>query len=166
MIKEWKDAVGYEGLYQVSNFGDVRSLPRNGTVNFIRDKKQMTDKDGYKIVKLRKNNIPKMIKVHRLVAFAFLEKIEGKNIIDHINSVKDDNKVSNLRWVTNRENIMFGNLKKPAIKVIQMQNDVIKNVFDSLKEAERVTGFSCYKISKNLIPGFNFILESSTTRKH
>lgn len=165
MIKEWKDVVGYEGLYQVSNFGDVISLPRNGTVKYIKEKAQQTDKDGYKIVKLRKNNHPKMVKVHRLVALAFIEKECGKDIVDHINRIKHDNRVNNLRWVTNRENVMFGKLSRPAIKVTQIKNCEIINVFDSLNSAELLTGFSRYKITKNSIPGFKFVLESSTTRE-
>ena len=53
----WKDIVGYEGLYQVSNLGRIKSLPRNGTIKQIREKKQKYDKHGYKCVDLYKNTL-------------------------------------------------------------------------------------------------------------
>lgn len=165
MIIKWKDVPGYEGLYQVSEEGQVRSLPRNGTVNYIKDKAQMTDKDGYKVVKLRKNNKPKMVKVHRLVALAFIERIDKKNIVDHINGLRSDNRVDNLRWVTARENVLFGKMSRPAIKVTQIKDGKVIGVFDSLNLAEKITGISSYKISKNSAKEFDFILESSTTRE-
>ena len=152
----WKDVVGYENLYQVSNTGKVRSLPRNGTIKKIRIKSQMTDKDGYKIVKLRKNNNPKMKKVHRLVAEAFLEKVERKDIVDHINSIKDDNRVENLRWVSNRENVLYGKTKFKG--VLQLKDGRIIDCFLSLREAERETAISRYKIKNNLSDKFEFIV--------
>lgn len=95
----WKDIKGYEGLYQVSNLGNVKSI-------FYRNQilKQTTDRYGYKIIYLYKNKIRKTFKVHRLVATMFIDNPENKAFIDHINTVKNDNRVENLRWVTASEN--------------------------------------------------------------
>lgn len=116
MEEIWKDAVGWEGYYQISNMGRVRSIDRiikitghgyrkiKGRILITRH-----DKDGYLVVNLRcaARNMDKMCKCHRLVAEAFIPKIEGKDSIDHINSIRDDNRVENLRWCTNKENINF-----------------------------------------------------------
>ena len=143
----WKDVVGYENKYQVSSIGEIRSLPRNGTKKEIVIKAQMTDKDGYKIVKLRKNNNPKMVKVHRIVAEAFLLN-RNANIVDHINGIRDDNRFENLRWVTNFENVKFGKCGKDFIKVKFEENGIIRN-FESLRQAEKETGISRYIIKKD-----------------
>lgn len=105
MVEVWKDIIGYEGKYQVSNLGRIKSLPRNTKNQFAYKeiiKKQMTDKDGYAIVGLDK----KMYKVHRLVANAFIPKISGKEIINHKDGNKQNNIVDNLEWCTNQENII------------------------------------------------------------
>ena len=122
----WKDIPGYENKYQVSNKGEVRSLPRNGTKKEIVIKKQFLDKDGYCIVKLRNNNCPKMKKVHRLVAETFLKNENNLNIIDHINGVRNDNRIENLRWVTVRENVKYGKCRENFIKVTFEENGIKK----------------------------------------
>jgi hypothetical protein len=98
----WKDVEGYEGLYQVSNFGRVKSLPRPKAKNGI----MITGADtrGYARVSLYKNSAKKTVKVHRLVAAAFFEKVAGKEAINHIDGVKTNNHIDNLEWVTNSEN--------------------------------------------------------------
>ena len=106
MEEIWKDIEGYEG-YQVSNFGRVRSLDRyNGRGYWIKGciLKPIMDKKGYLTVGLSKNNQRKAFKVHRLVALHFIPNIENKPEIDHINTIKTDNRVENLRWVTPKEN--------------------------------------------------------------
>ena len=107
----WKSIIGYEGLYEVSNMGRIRSLERdmvckNGKVRHYKENilKPYKDIYGYFNVYLRKNNKQRIYRVHRLVAIAFIPNIENKPYIDHINTIKIDNRVENLRWVTPKEN--------------------------------------------------------------
>ena len=99
----WKDIKDYEGIYQVSNLGNIKSLNNNKT------KKEKILKlvkcNGYLRVNLYKNNSHKNYAVHRLVAEAFIPNPNNKPFIDHINTIKDDNRAENLRWVTHKENM-------------------------------------------------------------
>ncbi len=113
MEKEiWKDIPEYEGIYQVSNLGRIKSLSRAiNCFNGVRIKKEsirvlMTDKDGYYRVDLNKNGKQKHRYVHGIVAEVFLnhKRINQKIVIDHINDIKTDNRVENLQIVTNRFN--------------------------------------------------------------
>lgn len=99
----WKDVEGYKGKYQVSNMGRVKSL------NYLRTGKERIlspgkNGKGYLFVILWKNNKQKKLFVHRLVALAFIENPENKKQIDHINTIRTDNRVCNLRWCTAKEN--------------------------------------------------------------
>lgn len=115
MEEIWKDINGYEGHYQVSNFGNVRSFyqpSRNfkGSERYniperIRYRKLTIAKEGYVRVQLRINNKPRAIYVHRLVSMAFIPNTEGKPFVNHINGIKTDNRVSNLEWCTFQENM-------------------------------------------------------------
>lgn len=100
--EEWKPVVGYEGLYEVSSYGKVRSL------NFRRTKKcselAQFNSGGYKMVHLTKNGIMASPKVHRLVAQAFIPNPENKPEVNHENGDKTKNTVDNLSWVTRGEN--------------------------------------------------------------
>lgn len=110
MAEEWRDIEGYEGLYQVSNLGRVRSLDRI-VVNSSGHKRTVqgvvlraTFNTNYYNVSLCKDGKVRKKNVHRLVAEAFLEKIDGKNVVDHINADVSDNRAENLQWVTTAEN--------------------------------------------------------------
>ena len=115
----WKDVIGYEGLYQVSNLGNVKSLPKeqrctNGyRVTKEKILKQSIDGRGYFNVVLYKNRVAKTRKIHQLVAVAFLNHTPCgfKLVVDHINDVKTDNRLENLQVVTTRFNC-----KKTQIK--------------------------------------------------
>ena len=111
MEQIWKTIQGFEGLYEVSNLGAVKSLEKMWVVNkAIRNKpetimKQSTDSNGYFQVELSKNGKAKKYLVHRLIAKAFIENPDNKNDVNHINCIKKDNRVENLEWATRSENI-------------------------------------------------------------
>ena len=113
-MEEWKDIEGYEGLYQVSNLGRVKSLVRETPFTnrwgqrVTRTRKEMIMRpkeqtNGYLTICLR-NCGTKWISVHRLVAQAFVENPDNKPQIDHIDGNKHNNCVENLHWVTAAEN--------------------------------------------------------------
>lgn len=115
-MENWKDIDGYEGLYQVSDLGRVKSLVMNIFMKF------KTDKDGYKSVGLTKNRKQNYFRVHRLVAAAFIRNDKNKPEVNHIDLDKSNNKLSNLEWITARGNKKhyhadkYGNVGISAIK--------------------------------------------------
>ena len=92
----WKPIAGYEGLYEISNFGRVYSIPRNGTYGGIRI--PYPDKDGYMRISLQKNHKKQLYGVHRLVAIAFIENDDpiGKPLVNHKDFNRENNSVDNL----------------------------------------------------------------------
>ena len=110
-MEQWKEVSGYEGYYEVSNLGRVRTIERivQGKLAPMRMKpiylKCGLNSNGYPAVEFCKNGKQKKYSVHRLVAEAFIPKIEGKNLINHKNGIKTDNRVENLEWCTSQENI-------------------------------------------------------------
>lgn len=105
--EQWKDIEGYEGLYQVSSTGRVRSLDRVDCAGNLRKgniKIPSLNSKGYLNIHLWKDGRRKSCRVHQLVANAFVPNLENKPQIDHINTIKTDNYYKNLRWCTPIEN--------------------------------------------------------------
>lgn len=109
----FKDIPNYEGLYQVSNLGRVKSLQRNvnhfkGGLKVVKEKilKEDLSKVGYSCFRLSKNNKVKKFTVHQLMAITFLNHIPcGYDlVVDHINNIKTDNRLENLQIITQRQN--------------------------------------------------------------
>lgn len=111
MKEIWKDIPGYEGSYQVSNLGRVRSLNYNHTGE-IKLLKQGTDKKGYKRVSLYKNGKEKKYPVHRLVAITFISNPNNYKEVNHKDEDKSNNNVNNLEWCTREYNINYGTAMK------------------------------------------------------
>jgi DNA-binding XRE family transcriptional regulator len=106
------DIPGYEGYYQVSNYGNVRSLDRvikekTGKTQTLKDRilKQRTNPSGYYYIGLGKNGSKATFAIHQLVAQAFLDNPNNKPTVNHITGIKTDNNVSNLEWATYSENL-------------------------------------------------------------
>ena len=143
--------------YMVSNLGNVKSL-KFGKEKMLRLRK---DKGNYLYVDLCKNGKPKKYLVHRLVAEAFLTKIPGKDFVDHINGIRDDNRIDNLRWCSQAENNNFDLYRKhrSETSVWKGKTGVLHNsskavlcielnrIFGSIAEAERELGINHTSIS-------------------
>lgn len=179
MREEWRDVVGLEGMYQVSNYGNVRSVDR-----FVNNKSNTKTKikgvvmklqenhKGYMAIVLHKNNVPISKLVHRLVAEAFLENTNNLPQVNHIDTDKKNNRVDNLEWVSNYDNMQhavkngcykhaFTEKTKLAVQknlnyarkarirsVRQYDNEGnLVNEFESIADAERKTGVNNSKIT-------------------
>lgn len=167
MTKEiWKDVVGYEGLYEVSNKGNVRSLGRvvRDSIGRVRNIKPRTmspsvkksggrDDIGYLEVRLTidKHNKRNFL-VHRLVAESFLENPDNKPTVNHKDGDKHNNNLDNLEWATYSENNFHAydtGLKGDNRVVVRLdEDDSIVGIYKSMHEADRQTGVDYRRIHK------------------
>ena len=111
MKEKWKPIVGYEGLYEVSNMGRVRSLDhvdRLGRVIKGKLRKEQKSSNGYRQVCLSKNGQHKIALIHRLVASAFIDNPKRLPEVNHIDENKTNNIASNLEWCTRKYNNQYG----------------------------------------------------------
>ena len=166
MKEIWKDIKGYEGIYQVSNLGRVRSLDRiysnNHPLNGVILKPYISN-SGYLLVGLYKQQKRDRKLLHRLVAEAFIPNPENKPEIDHINTIKTDNTVflnedgsinyekTNLRWTTRKENInnpltktkMQINARKPSKGKYGKKHHRSKPIIQYDKEGNFIKEWEC-----------------------
>ena len=156
----WRDIKGYEGLYQISNLGRVKSLGRKSYSNVcLKDKilnPALECKNGYKRVCLCKDGKEKRIKVHRLVAQAFIPNPDNKPIINHKDGNKINNSVENLEWCTYKENAQH------AIKTGLI--DTEKRISNMKKIGKRSYKNNCRKIKQYDLNGI-FIKEWSSLKE-
>ena len=148
MEEIWKDIKGYEGLYKISNYGNIYIVKRNKL------KKLTLNQDGYYFVFLSKNDKKKSFLVHRLVAENFLNKNDFKltndeikeniNIntltVNHKNENKLDNTVNNLEWCTNKYNVIYSSKNRKNYKKI------VNNILEYVKK-EKISE----KVRKDII---------------
>lgn len=158
MKEVWKDIVGYEGLYQVSNLGTVKSLPRvrktYGKRTYQTKEMEMRaplSTSGHLKVCLTKNGKQRCYYVHRLVATAFLENKERYRVVNHINGNKLDNRVENLEFCTQSHNVKeayrMGLEQKAGKKIEQCTKDMERiKLWDSASEAQRSLAISASNI--------------------
>ena len=171
MLNEiWKDIPHYEGLYQVSNLGRVKALPRireNHTHGvWIQPEQIMAtrlNEDGYECVSLtQKNSKRKTERIHRLVALAFIPNPDNLPEVNHINCIRDDNRVENLEWISRKDNCAYtskcGNKSNKHIKCIETNQ-----IFKTSTEVSKVNGGDTGNIRKAArnqkysVNGFHYI---------
>lgn len=160
IFEEWKPIKGFEGLYEVSNQGRVRSLDRIIIDEIGRNRlykgrimKPRDNSKGYHFVGLYKNGVIKTPTVHRLVAEAFIPNPDNKPEIDHLNTNRKDNRVENLMWATSKENnnnpLTLTKRVTPIIQYTTYDNQPIA-WWNSITECSRFTKISIMAISHNL----------------
>lgn len=165
LFEEWLPIENYEDLYQVSNWGRVKSLNYRHT-NQEQILKQINDKDGYQQIRLYKDGKGKTFKVHRLVAMAFIQNPNNYTEINHKDECKTNNRIDNLEWCNRKYNVnfgtrnercsgenhpMFGNFgkKHPSAKqIIQLTlNGEVVRKWDSAMDVKRELGYNQGNIS-------------------
>lgn len=150
MKEIWKDIIGYEGYYQISNYGNVRSLDRIDCKNRFRkgkDCKKILTEDGYYKAGLSKNGVEKRHFIHRLVALHFIENPNNLECVNHKDENKINNCVDNLEWCSREYNNNYGTRNKrigeaESIKtaMIDKNTGCMLMVFNSAREAAKYIG--------------------------
>ena len=146
----WKDIEGYEGLYQVSNLGNIKRIFKSHIVLC----KPSFDTRGYKQIVLSKNRKRKSYKVHRLVAKAFIPNHNNLPCINHKDEDKTNNCVDNLEWCTIEYNNNYGTRgyrctrhKLKKVKLFDSSGKKVIKIYNSLKDAEKETNICSSNIS-------------------
>ncbi|WP_295677299.1 NUMOD4 domain-containing protein [uncultured Empedobacter sp.] len=173
-METWKDIKGYEGLYQVSDSGNVRSLDRrysNGKGECFRKGKvlqKMHVSSGYHAVGLYLNKVLRQHLVHRLVSVAFIKNTNNNACVNHIDGIKTNNTVENLEWCSHSENTIHAfkiKLILPTSGIINgMSKLTEKDVLEIRAIGENLTQkevCEIYNVSRNTI--YNIINRRSWT---
>ena len=164
MTEIWEDIKGYEGLYQISNLGKIKSLDHVVKTSnkykatgsrMVKGKmlKCSFDKDGYLTISLSKNNIVKTKRIHKLVAETFIINLHNLPIINHKDENKQNNYVDNLEWCTHQYNTNYNNMpfkraENRRKKVLQYdKNGNLIKKWNSMTEASKHYNISRSNIS-------------------
>lgn len=144
-MEHWKEIAGFEGIYEVSDQGRVKSL---GNDKSRKEKilKPGKKRDGYLHVGLCKYGHRKYLLVHRLVADAFIQNPNNLDTVNHKDEDKTNNAASNLEWMTRADNKRYSANK--AVQMIDKQTGELLATFPSTNEADRVTGINQGSISQ------------------
>lgn len=174
MQEVWKDIDGYEGFYQVSNCGRVRSLSRLSSCGRKLSRRilsDLVDKKGYLVVRLYKNGIGKTFKVHVLVAKAFVPNPNNFVEVNHKDENKQNSRADNLEWCSRKYNMNYGTCQsrkgkanKRPVLMCSLSGDVLKR-FDSIQEAQKFVGATtiahCCKGKAKTVKGYIWKYENS-----
>ena len=160
----WRDVVGYEGLYKVSNKGNVRSVARKDSIGRKcggRTLRPVTTKDGYLRIDLHKNGVRNSKYIHRLVAEAFIPNAESLPQVNHLDEVKVNNNVSNLEWCTSKYNSNHGTRNERRVQALSKKVRAV-NVetgevitFSSTKEARKKGYYNASKACRGVYKNLN-----------
>ena len=158
----WRNVVGYEGIYEVSNYGFIRTHKDKVTYTEMhkirhwkqRVLKQKTDKNGYKRVSLWLNGKEKTWSVHRVVATAFLDKDGSNDIINHKDGNPSNNNVDNIEWCDYRHNLLHAfknglNNSRHKVELINYETSDVYH-FESKREASEFLGRNKGFVSNSL----------------
>ena len=150
MNEEWRDIEGYEGLYQVSNLGRVKSLNYRGCKGNTSILKPRLTKKGYETINLCKDGKVKNVKIHRLVARTFIPNPNNYSQVNHKDENKTNNNVKNLEWCTNKYNLNYGTRNKRAAKTMGKKIVCVATgeIFNGIREASRKYNIDRSDISK------------------
>lgn len=154
-MEMWKDIEGFEGLYQVSNLGRVKSLSRKCGTCYKKEsiRKLSNSKDGYLKIRLVGKGKDITTRVHRLVATAFIPNLNNKDTVNHIDGNKHNNAVSNLEWATRTEQLKHAyrlGLKKSNTGEYNTQSKLTKKQVEEIKKTYKKgsRNFSSTKLAK------------------
>jgi len=172
----WKNIEGYEGLYQISNLGRVKSLERYLGHNHggLKLKKELILKNwlsstGYYIISLSKNNFSKKFFIHRLLCENFIKNPERKREVNHRNGIKTDNTLKNLEWVTSSENTIHSyktglqiSIKGEKCKLSKLTKEQVLEIRNNYEKLSASKVAKIYNMSKSAI----IQIRNRTTWKH
>lgn len=147
-MEEWRDIKGYENIYQISNFGRVKSLPKEAKNQYKNERilKPHASKNDYYRIILTKDKKQKSFYIHRLVAQAFLNNPNNLKCVNHKDENKQNNNVNNLEWCTEYYNQVYGT----------------KNVRSGIKRRKKILQFD---LNGNLVKEWGSIKEAQNSLK-